>query len=184
MKTTTKKSFAMVVIFSLCTIVLAGCDEEENKADKQQQHDTEQRLLEAYKEVGMPDITKFTELKLARDIMELRDKENISTYTYLVTMHGKLVFLGESIGYGLPYSVQFSNPKKHVSSSREIGHLVMPQAEPNGLFMPEGLSATWILLKDPKTGKARTVYVESEITVSPFPLHHVNEKNAEEPVNK
>ena len=45
--------------------------------------------------------------------------------------------------------------------------------EPNGLFMPEGLSATWLLMIDPKTNEPRPVYVEPQIIVSPFPLHNL-----------
>jgi len=47
----------------------------------------------------------------------------------------------------------------------------VPQADPNGLYMPQGLSATWLLMVDPKTKQARPVYVEPEIVVSPFKLH-------------
>jgi hypothetical protein len=48
----------------------------------------------------------------------------------------------------------------------------IPQADPNGLYMPTSSSATWVMLKDPKTGKIHPVYVESDITVSPFKLVH------------
>jgi hypothetical protein len=119
----------------------------------------------------MPDIVNFTERRLARDILELRDQESLSTYTYFVNLEGKLIFLGESIGYGLPYSVQFTNPEVEVYRRMDGGHGTMPQADPNGLFMPDGLSATWILLKDPETGEARPTYVEPSIVVCPFKLH-------------
>ena len=41
--------------------------------------------------------------------------------------------------------------------------------------MPEGLSATWLMMINPATGEAQPVYIESEIVVSPFPLHRVQE---------
>jgi len=53
----------------------------------------------------------------------------------------------------------------------------MPQADPNGLFMPEGLSATWVMLWDENTEEFRPVYFEPVIIVSPFILHSVP-KNA------
>lgn len=46
----------------------------------------------------------------------------------------------------------------------------MPQSEPNGLFMPDSLSATWLMMIDPDTGEPRPVYVEPLIIVSPFKL--------------
>lgn len=173
------KPFANLPIVALACVILlsiatTGCDHSNTpSADRRQAQETAKRLQQADREIGMPDITRFTERKLAKQILELRDKE-IVTYCYIATMHGKLIFIGEAIGFGLPYSVQYTNPEKQVSygygDSR--GRLTIPQADPNGLFMPEGLSATWIMLKGPD-GKARPVYMEPEIVVSPFPLHKV-----------
>lgn len=164
----------------LLLILVCGCTArvQRNDSDINQAVKTRQSLAEADRQIGMPDITRFTERKLAKDILELRDKE-ITTYTYLVNLEGKLIFLGESIGYGLPYSVQYTNPQQLVDGDNYLGIntfedsgriQVLPQADPNGLFMPDGLSATWIMLKG-QDGKAHPVYVEPEILVSPFPLH-------------
>lgn len=152
----------------LCVACMVGCSKS-NTADAKQAAETEDRLREAFSQVGMPDITKFTELKLARDILELRDKE-LTTYTYVINMHGDFIYLGESIGYGLPYSVQFSNPE-HTKHYGGGDYGTVPQAEPNGLFMPDGLSATWVMLKGPDG--VHPVYVESEILVTPFRLTHL-----------
>ena len=141
-----------------------------NSADRQQRHDTDRALAEAHRQVGMPDITRFTERKLARDILELRDKE-ITTYVYIVNWQGELIYLGEALGFGLPYSVQYTNPVKRAHSHSEV---TFAQADPNGLFMPSGLSATWIMLKGPD-GEIHAVYVEPQIIVSPFQLQAVKQ---------
>lgn len=170
------KKFIILFVFAI------GCEHaiSQPTADERQAAQTRQSLKEADKQVGMPDITRFTERKLARDILELRDKE-ITTYTYIVNLEGKLIFIGESIGYGLPYSVQYTNPGQLVDADKYLGIRtigdsgrvqILPQADPNGLFMPDGLSATWVMLKGPD-GKVHPVYVEPEIVVSPFPLHKV-----------
>lgn len=158
---------------------LSGCRIEENTSDSRQAQETRRRLNEADKQIGMPDITRFTERKFARDILELRDKE-ITTYAYIVTLNGDMVYLGEAIGFGLPYSVQYTNPMQLVDARDHVGHIfgagpeawlqTIPQADPNGLFMPDGLSATWIMLKGPD-GDVHPVYVEPTIIVSPFKLH-------------
>ena len=44
----------------------------------------------------------------------MRDR-NIATYTYLVDMQGRLHHVCDSMGYGLPYGVQYSNPEKHLA---------------------------------------------------------------------
>lgn len=74
------------------------------------------------------------------------------------------------IGYGIPYSAQYSNPEKEVyEGGYDSGFGSLPQPEPNGLFMPESSSATWLIMLD-KEGNPRPVYVEPLIIVSPFPL--------------
>ena len=157
---------------------LVGCDNipAVPSADQQQAAQTRKAMADANNEIGMPSIINFTERKLARDILELRDQEKLSTFTYTVNLQGEKIFLGRSIGYGLPYSVQFTNPEKVVHQRYADGGSfgTLPQADPNGLFMPGGLSATWILLVGPD-GEAHPVYVESEILVSPFPLHDTGE---------
>ena len=167
---------AMVPMFAQTN----GCgapSKPKNDADTHQAAQTAKALAEADRQVGMPDITRYTERKLAKDILELRDKE-IVTYCYIVNMHGELIFLGEAIGFGLPYSVQFTNPEKVAvnqwNTMNGAGGVfgTLPQADPNGLFMPSGLAATWIMLKGPD-GKVHPVYMEPEIIVSPFPLHAV-----------
>ena len=105
-------------------------------------------------------------------VYELCDKENILCYAYLYNRNeGKVgQFLGKCIGYGIPYSLQFSNPEKVVHETYD-SFGTLPQSEPNGLFKPDGLSATWLMLVNPKTNEPHVVYVEPEIIVSPFPLH-------------
>ena len=46
----------------------------------------------------------------------------------------------------------------------------LPQPEPNGLFMPEGLAATYVMCVDAVRDDVKAVYVEPEVIVSPFPL--------------
>lgn len=137
-----------------------------NEADRDMEIQTRKLMNEANAQVGMPAVKNFQERKLAKMIFELRDSANLSTYAYIVNhMTGKLILIGKCIGFGLPYSVQYTNPERWVS-----GGATIPQPDPNGLFMPSGLSATWLMMLDPATQKPRPVYVEPEIIVSPFPL--------------
>lgn len=166
----------MKYVLIALTLFAVGCDIDgvpnRETADARQAAETRLRLSEADRQIGMPDITRFTERKLAKDILELRDKE-ITTYCYIVNLNGELIFLGEAIGFGIPYSVQYTNPQTvDTVDGGEMGArnpYTMPQADPNGLFMPEGLSATWLMLKGPD-GKPHPVYLEPEIIVSPFKL--------------
>ena len=166
----------MMVIAILCCVFVVGCEKEPDYDEKQREA-TEQLLNEAEKQIGMPAIKNFQERKLAKMIFELRDQENLVTYAYIVNhMTGELVFIGKCVGFGLPYSVQYTNPQRPHTHNNGAGGVYaaysLPQPDPNGLFMPEGLSATWLMMYDEKTKQARPVYVEPEIVVSPFPLHN------------
>ena len=153
----------------LSFLFIAACVDD-STTDGKQRRETERLLKESNNRMGLPGITNFTEKRFAKMIYELRDKE-VKTYSYFMDMHGKLHFLCESIGYGLPYSVQYVNPQKVSCNSQRCAQL--PQAEPNGLFMPDSLSATWVLCAD-KDGKVRPVYSEPSLIVSPFKLKGVS----------
>ncbi len=175
--------FRWIVAFC-CVVAIAGCGESPAKtnADAAQREATKAAMNEAQRQVGMPAIKNFQERKLAKMIFELRDQEDYVCHAYLVNqMTGEVgQYLGKCLGYGLPYSVQFTNPERLVYGHAELsGRSVtrnaesirtMPQPDPNGLFMPSGLSATWIMLYDDDAEEFRPVYVEPQILVSPFEL--------------
>ena len=163
----------MLSLVIVSMLFMTGCGKVKNTADSKQAAATAKSLAEADRQVGMPAINNFQERKLFKMILELRDQENLITYAYITTWDGKLVFIGKCVGFGLPYSVQYTNPEKLVYKNRGINRekILMPQADPNGLFMPQGLSATWLMMLDEQTGEARPVYIEPQIIVSPFPLH-------------
>lgn len=160
----------MRILIFIPVLFLTACGDFSNSTDSKQAAITAQMTAEAERQVGMPAITNFTERKFAKMILELRDQE-ISTFTYIVDMNGKRHFLCESIGFGIPYSTQFTNPERIVTPSLNAnGHLTLPQPDPNGLFMPASSSATWVLAVEPE-GPISPIYVESEILVSTFKLH-------------
>jgi len=127
----------------------------------------EELSLQAVQQVGMPAITNFAEKRMMKDILELRDK-NVATTTYLVGMNNQLTKVCDSVGYGLPYATQYTNPQR--VSDYAHGVVAIPQADPNGLYSPTSADGTWVLCVDHKDGKAKPVYIEPRILVSPFPI--------------
>lgn len=166
------KKLTMVGILLVCAVMLMGvskCDVADNTADMMEAEQTSALQEEAARQVGMPNIHRFTEKKMVSYLYELRDKENLILHAYIYSdYNGQFIYLGKCVGYGIPASVQFSNPEK-IAQSYTSSFGTMPQPEPNGLFMPEGLSATWIMLIDDE-GKQRAAYVEPLLTVLPFKL--------------
>lgn len=146
-----------------------GCTDNRTESDKRQDTAQEAMTAEANRQIGMPGITNFTERRIVRKLYELRDS-NIATHAYVMDLEGRLWHVCESIGYGLPYGVQFTNPHRplHPSYSQSA---MADQAEPNGLFMPSTAEGTWVICASEKAkGEIAPVYVEPRVIVSPFVL--------------
>lgn len=160
----------MKKLLLLCAL-LGGCNLSAPSSDQVQKQQQERILQEATAQTGMPAIRNFRERKLLKDILELRDQDGLVTYTYLFSEQtGKLVFLCNSIGYGIPAATQYTNPQKIAESSHQVGYAILPQADPNGLFSPSSAEGTWVMCSDTASAKTRPVYSEPRIIVSPFRL--------------
>lgn len=172
--------FNFVLLLILAVFGLTGCPEPQRQTSDQAQREQQEKMLaEATQQTGMPGIVNFRERKLAKLILELRDQEGLVTYTYLENMQpavvpgktalgGKLIYLGESIGYPLPYATQYTNPQKVEKENVNYGYAILPQADPNGLFSPASAEGTWVLLKNPKDKEVSPVYVEPRLVTSTF----------------
>lgn len=157
--------FVMVLI-----VALAGCRERQSSDDVQRQQQ-ERILAEGTSQVGMPAVKNFREKKILKDIIELRDQTGLATYTYLWSdVQGKLVFFCNSVGYGIPYATQFTNPQK-IEEYSSAGYAILPQADPNGLFSPSSAEGTWVMCKDSNSSNVRPTYVEPRVIVSQFRLY-------------
>jgi len=160
---------AVLIIAAISLIIFGGMDKaptsDESMAAKQ-----EQLQREAEAQSGIPAVKNFLEKKQMKTIIEARDQANIANYAYLFAENtGKLIYIGRCIGYGLPYATQYTNPEKIGYASSQVGVVTLPQADPNGLFMPISADGTWLMLVD-KTGTPRVTYFEPKVIVSSFPL--------------
>jgi hypothetical protein len=160
------KKLFLLFGFVLMLPFIIGADQDGPACDTANEKDaqaTRQLQLEAQAQAGIPAMHNFQEKKILKMLYELRDQENLNTYTYIVAENtGKLIFIGRSIGYGIPYATQYTSPEN------EYGK---PQPEPNGLFMPAAAEGTWVMLVSPK-GDIKPVYLEPRVIVSPFPLNN------------
>lgn len=80
-------------------------------------------------------------------------------------MNGVLHLLCKSIGFGIPYATQYTNPQKWAATG-----IVLPQADPNGMFSPTSADGTWVLCLNPETKEVSPVLVEPRLIVSSFAL--------------
>ena len=164
-------SIALLPICILFAAADPGCTETTPTSivvEKQRQEAIQQ---ESNMAVGMPAIHNFREKRLLRDIYELRDQKGLVTYTYIVAeMTGKLVYLGESVGYGIPYATEYTNPLQTIEGRTTGEFTAIPQADPNGLYSPASAEGTWIMLKNPASNDVQPIYIEPRVIVSPFKL--------------
>lgn len=155
------------IMFSLC-----GCNA--SSSDNKMQEAQEQIADRANSAVGMPSITHFFEKRQLKTIYEDRDNPKFATYTYLVDMNGQLHFFCHSIGYGIPYSTQYTNPQRDIYHGAD-GITTIPQADPNALFSPPSSDGTWVICQNPnKTDEVHAVYVEPRVISSPWELKSID----------
>ena len=166
------KKIYFIGLVLTATFIVSSCDDPKNSNDVlglQQ----EQNMQRANQVVGFPGITKFTQRKQLKMIQELCDQEDLICYAYIIPeMTGKPVFLGKCIGYGIPYATQYTNPEVDIyKTSASSVHHNMPQADPNGLFMPASAEGTWLMMINPTDGSVHPAYCEPRVYVSAFPLN-------------
>jgi hypothetical protein len=165
------RKVGFVMLVASVSLLIVGCWEDSTDVKVAEKQETS--LAEANRQVGLPAIVNFQEMKLMRSLYEVRDQANLLTITYIVDLNGHLHFLTKSVGYPLPYGTQFSNPEHIVRKFG--GRYVMPNAEPNGLFMPPTAEATWVIARS-DTGELLPIYVEERVitTLEKFPLKSVD----------
>jgi hypothetical protein len=160
----------MKYIIAICAIaMLSACGKMEQTSTQLERSKQEELSLRAVQSVGMPAIVNFAEKRMMKDIIELRDR-NVATTTYIMDMNGKLHKVCDSVGFGLPYATQYTNPQMAQMSSGGGHSWVLPQADPNGLYSPASADGTWVQCVDPKTKRATVVYIEPRIIVSSIAL--------------
>ncbi len=149
-------------------LLLAACDGQPTATQVEAQKQ-EQMTKQAIQQVGMPAIVNYQEKRVLKQILELRDTK-IVTITYITDFNGHLHKICDSIGYGLPYSTQYTNPQM-IADRYQSGYAVLPQADPNGLYSPASAEGTWVLCSNPqKPGDVSPLYIEPRVIVSTFPL--------------
>ena len=159
----------MFIIAAASALSLTGCAPYSDTSDQIQNKKQEELTKQSVESVGLPAIKNFQEKRILKDILELRDNPKFATYTYTEDMNGKLHLRCHSIGYGIPYSTQYTNPQK-ITFVDAHGYETLPQADPNGLFSPASADGTWVLCKDPNSDVVQPIYLEPRIITSPFPL--------------
>jgi hypothetical protein len=166
----------LAIVLLLALLIGCGPTPRQQTSDEKTTQQQEMLNQESAAAIGLPAIKNFREKRILKDIMELCDQDGLVTYTYLENMNpvivhghtalgGKLTYFGETIGYGIPYATQFTNPLRVAKNSETQmqGNVTIPQADPNGLFKPAAAEGTWVLMKETNGKKVLPQYIEPRI---------------------
>ena len=159
-----KKILLVVGLISLLTACGKPTPPTSQQLEERKQEEMTKQGIES---VGMPAVVNYAEKRMMKDIIELRDKMQ-PTYTYIMDMQGRPHKVCDSLGYGLPYATQYTNPMRVTTDTHGI--TTIPQADPNGLFSPASADGTWVMCLNPKTKKAEPQYIEPRIITTTYPL--------------
>lgn len=161
-----------IVLGLVLASLFIGCSEKivSDTSTKMEAKQQEELSKQAIMSVGLPNISNFYEKKTLKKIIEMRDNPKLVNYLYTRNdMTGKWIYEGKCIGFGIPYTTQYTNPEK--MGTVEGGQYnaenpyTLPQADPNGLYSVPNGTATWVIKVGDK-GQQTIEYIESEIRVT------------------
>jgi hypothetical protein len=166
-----RKAFIPWLILAFLLLFAQSCDSsspqtstESNQVDDQQTIYSNNQPLHKYD--YSPERDELQQIYDAR-------MKVVNTWTVIYSM-GKPVFVCPSKGYPIPYTTQLTNPDQMQEHSGEYngGNVVIPQAEPNGLYTGTS-TATWVLCIRTLPGggsEIDPVYSEPDALAFPYPV--------------
>lgn len=152
-----------LVLFVLAfAVLLSGCGTAGEQAVREEARQQGAGVLAIVQNQPVPDLGGWS---FEREVViqtTLARNRTVATYTYLMTLDGKIIEICASIGYPIPYSTQITNPEQAVYTS-----LSLPQPEPNSLYSPENAEATYVQCSN-SDGTVAPVYMEPRVFALPY----------------
>jgi len=184
-----KKFF--VILNMILIFVLSGCvTANSNQIETNQQDSIVKSIVQNQ---PVPDIGGYSFERQVVIETYLARNNTITTYSYLMTLDGKIIEICPSIGYPIPYSTQLTAPEKLANNVEgtvaSTAASVIPQSEPNGLYPPDNAAATLVQCVQ-SDGAVSPVYIEQDVMAFPyrinsdFQLTQVGEASFSVKVNK
>lgn len=165
-----------IIALSLTALTMIGCGERSNQSTKdaasverQQAQYSASQPVPAYN------------WSLERDlVIQLYNIRNMKALTHSVWRSDRGLIEGDcaSIGFGIPYDTSLTNPLSAVDFGLKTNfdRHVVEQTEPNGIFASKNTSATWVMCAG-ETGQIEPIYIETKVTVYPYPVNVNYSKN-------
>jgi len=154
----------ITVVGLAVAVLLSGCNN--NKQERADRAAVQQQQEQYAKSQPVPVYNWSLERHLVKELYDIR---NMRAATHSVWRSNSGTVEGDctSIGFGIPYDTSLTNPLQAYGSGQSMTSI--EQAEPNGIFASKNTSATWVLCAG-EHGQINPVYVESKVTVYPYPV--------------
>lgn len=156
----------------LLVILLSGCSQFE---DSQETKDVQAVLRQQGQYAISQPIPAFNWSLERHLLIQLYGIRNMEATTHSVWRSDRGMVEGDcaSIGFGMPYDTSLTNPLMATDEDQR-GHsnpslAAIEQAEPNGIFASKNTAATWVMCAG-AAGNIEPVYVETKVTVYPYPV--------------
>lgn len=166
----TKKIFAIVGLLILIPFALLGlsdCDGT-GKQDTKDAKAVERQQAQYAAAQPIPAYDWSLERHLVTQLYNIRN-QRAATHSVWRSALGTIEGDCSSIGFSLPYDTSITNPLHVAKWSGQGGAAIVEQAEPNGVFASKNTSATWAMCVG-QGGNIEPVYVETKVTVYPYPV--------------
>lgn len=169
----------MKSIFTLFAVMmlLTGCiDKSSNTSESKDAKQVQRQQAQYAKGQPIPVFDWSLERDLLIQLYHVRNQK-VSTHSVWRSDRGLIEGDCPSFGYGIPYDTSLTNPLvatdidlEGEEHSYQGGALAsIEQAEPNGIFASKNTSATWVMCLG-EAGTIEPVYVETKVTVYPYPV--------------
>ena len=155
----------LIVVLVVAAVFLLSCTSESSQVTNAELAQQGAGNLAIVTNQPLPDLGGYSfERQIIIDTYLARNN-TIATYSYMITMDGKIIEICASIGYPIPYSTQLTNPMK--IEDRYEGDVAIPNAEPNSLYPPGDAAATLVQCVNPD-GSVSPTYIEWYVLAFPY----------------
>ena len=167
------KAFLLSVLL-VTGLFFTGCIEGDQEDKDRKAVQAQQSQYAASQPV--PVFNWSLERHLVAQLYQIRN-QRVATHSIWRSDRGLVEGDCASVGFGLPYDTSLTNPLQGVHIATNGGVTAIEQAEPNGIFASKNTTATWIMCAG-KGGMIEPVYVETKVTVYPYPVkvNYVNNR--------
>ena len=174
-----KSIITLVLICSFFVITGFSCSADKSQETKDIAA-VERQQSQYAKAQPVPAFDWSLERHLVSELYKLRNAK-VATHAVWRSDRGMIEGDCPSMGFGIPYDTSLTNPLRSTDEDPDgYDHsslTTIEQAEPNGIFASKNTAATWVMCVNVDSGIIEPHYVETKVTIYPYPVDVDYDKN-------